>query len=372
MKKQMLFLAAVLMTACVFAQTPQKMSYQAVIRNSSNALVTSSLIYMQVSILQGTNPVYVEQHNPATNADGLISIEIGDGTVISGSMSSIDWSSGTYYIKTEVDLDGMGYTITGTSQLLSVPYALQAKSVDGITLTNISNWNAAFGWGNHAGLYRPISYVPSWTEITGKPTLDGSETKINAGTNVTVTGSGTTTNPYIINAAGSSSHYVGELYQGGVVFYVDNTGSHGLICNMVDLSTSTMWSTLLTSVTGALSDWDGAGNTTAIAAQTTTTCAADICDTYTNNDYGTGVYSDWYLPSRSEMMLLVSHIYAVQKALTNDGNAATVVIDNKYNYWTSTEYNASNAFVINLSLSISSDHVTKNSNGGYVRAIRAF
>jgi len=73
--------------------------------------------------------VYIERHFPLTNDNGLISIEIGGGTVVSGSFASIDWTNGPYFIKTETDLDGgANYTITGTSQLLSVPYALYAKT----------------------------------------------------------------------------------------------------------------------------------------------------------------------------------------------------------------------------------------------------
>ena len=122
------------------AQAPQKMSYQAVIRNASNALVTSHAVGMKISILQGSSSgsaVYVETHTPTTNANGLASIEIGAGTVASGTFSAIDWSTGTYFIKTETDpAGGTSYTITGTSQLLSVPYALYAKNVAGTSGTN--------------------------------------------------------------------------------------------------------------------------------------------------------------------------------------------------------------------------------------------
>ena len=116
------------MTASVFAQAPQKMSYQAVIRNSSNALVTSSAVGMKVSIFKGSaagSPVFVETHTPTTNANGLASFEIGGGTAVTGTMAGIDWSAGPYFIKTETDpTGGTSYTITGTSQLMSVPYAL--------------------------------------------------------------------------------------------------------------------------------------------------------------------------------------------------------------------------------------------------------
>ena len=138
MKKLFTLFVAVLLTASVFAQSPEKMSYQAVIRNSSDVLVTDTQVGMQISILQGTadgSPVYVETQTPTTNANGLVSIEIGTGTVVSGDFTTIDWSNGPYYIKTETDPAGStNYTITGTSQLLSVPYALHAKTADnGIT-----------------------------------------------------------------------------------------------------------------------------------------------------------------------------------------------------------------------------------------------
>ncbi len=120
-----------LITAHLFAQSPDKMSYQAVIRNSSNKLVINSAVGMKISILQTTatgTAVYVETQKPTTNINGLVSIEIGSGTVVSGTFANIDWSEGPYFIKTETDPNGgTSYTITGTSQLLSVPYALYAK-----------------------------------------------------------------------------------------------------------------------------------------------------------------------------------------------------------------------------------------------------
>jgi uncharacterized protein (TIGR02145 family) len=133
MKKICTIFAAILFTASVFAQAPQKMSYQAVIHTSSNALVTSASVGMKVSILQGSAAgvaVFVETHTPTTNANGLASLEIGGGTAVTGTMSGIDWSAGPYFIKTETDpTGGTNYTITGTSQLLSVPYALHSNCV---------------------------------------------------------------------------------------------------------------------------------------------------------------------------------------------------------------------------------------------------
>ncbi len=215
----MILLTFTLNLISVKAQSPQKMSYQAVIRNSGSVLVTSTTIGMQISILQGSASgavVYTETQTPTTNANGLVSIEIGTGA----GFATINWANGPYFIKTETDpTGGTNYTITGTSQLLSVPYSLNAKSAEtadynnltnlptlnianwntaygwgnhasagyltsytetdplfsaspanGITATNVTNWNTAYGWGNHSGLYRPVSWVPAWTDITGKPT----------------------------------------------------------------------------------------------------------------------------------------------------------------------------------------------------------
>lgn len=117
-----------------FSQSPEKISYQAIIRNSSNVLVSNQSVGMRISILQGStsgSSVYTETHTPTTNLNGLVSIEIGGGTVVSGLMSSINWENGPYYIKTETDpTGGISYSITGISQLLSVPFALHAKTVE--------------------------------------------------------------------------------------------------------------------------------------------------------------------------------------------------------------------------------------------------
>lgn len=136
MKQLLLSFTSLLFSACLFAQAPQKMSYQAVIRNANNDLVTSALIGTKISILQGSSngtAVYVETQSETTNANGLLSLEIGTGTVVSGTFASIDWANGPYFIKTETDPNGgIDYTIQGTNELMSVPYALfSANSIPG-------------------------------------------------------------------------------------------------------------------------------------------------------------------------------------------------------------------------------------------------
>ena len=130
MKKLYTFIVASLLSMSTFAQAPEMMSYQAVVRDAADNLVASSPVGMQISILQGSpsgTAAYVETHNPTSNQNGLVSIEIGNGTLVSGDFATIDWANGPYYVKTETDpTGGTSYTITGTSQLLSVPYALHA------------------------------------------------------------------------------------------------------------------------------------------------------------------------------------------------------------------------------------------------------
>ena len=128
MKNTLILFTFLILSASSFSQAPQKMSYQAVIRNSSGALVNSTTVGMKISIIQGSiagTIVYSETQSTTTNANGLASLEIGSGVVISGSFSSINWAASTFFIKTQTDpTGGTNYTITGSSQLMSVPYAL--------------------------------------------------------------------------------------------------------------------------------------------------------------------------------------------------------------------------------------------------------
>jgi len=132
MKKLYTLLASFLITLTLFAQAPEKMSYQAVVRDANNALIINQAVGMKIQILQGSvsgTTVYEETQTPTSNDNGLVTLEIGTGTIVSGMFGTIDWSTGPYFIKTETDPTGAtNYTISGTSQLMSVPYALYAKT----------------------------------------------------------------------------------------------------------------------------------------------------------------------------------------------------------------------------------------------------
>ena len=117
MKKGIIFIIALLLNVGIFAQAPNKMSYQTVIRNASGIPV-NGLVGIRISIYQnaiGGTPVYVETHITTTNINGLASLEIGNGTIVLGTIAGIDWSTGPYFIKTEADPSGgANYTISGS------------------------------------------------------------------------------------------------------------------------------------------------------------------------------------------------------------------------------------------------------------------
>ena len=312
MKKLYTLLTAVILTISAFAQAPEKMSYQAVVRDTDNTLISDQLVGMQLSILQGSasgSPVYVEMQTPSTNTNGLVSVEIGAGTVVSGTFNDIDWNNGPYFIKTETDpTGGTTYNITGTSQLMSVPYALHAKTADSITGDN-------------------------------------------------------------------NKHYIGELFGGGIVYYVYDNGLHGLIASLDDIDDGNgmAWSGNTSTSIGitAQSFYDGAANTLAIVAQDNTeNKAATSCDSYSNDGF-----DDWYLPSNWELNLLHNSAYVISNILANDSNEATNPLhpENVFptfgRYWSSTEDINSFAWYYDFGGSSISDNKSTTMR---VRAIRSF
>ncbi len=311
--KRIIILFAVAWSATVMlrAQSPEKINYQAVIRNNSGALLITTQVGMQISILQDSasgTAVYSEIQTPSTNINGLVSIEIGTGTPVQGDFATIDWANGPFYIQTEIDpTGGTTYTISNTSQVLSVPYALYAKT---------------------AG-----------------------------------------------STDGTSCHHVGEFYGGGVIFWVDHTGQHGLIINLSYISLPMVWSNVSDSLVGTTNDWDGTSNTTAIISQNRhIESAAKLCSRYSNPDNGDGRFSDWYLPSIAELILLWSHFYEVQKALIDDDLNVTSPLA-KFPHWSSTEngsdHDGSSAWTFDFKTG--DPYCDEKKTGrNYFRAVRAF
>jgi hypothetical protein len=129
--KKIVFIFSIFVYGIALGQVPQKLSYQAVIRDASNNIVSNQPVGIRISIIHGSptgTPVYIETHNPMTNTDGLVSIEIAGGAVVSGAFSAIDWSKTPYFLFTELDpTGGVSYSIFSTTELMSVPYALFAE-----------------------------------------------------------------------------------------------------------------------------------------------------------------------------------------------------------------------------------------------------
>ncbi len=184
MKKITLGLLLLSSFTFLFAQAPQKMSYQSVIRKTDGKLVAGTLVNIKTSILLGSasgTASYVETQTTTTNNNGLATIEIGGGTPVTGTFAAVNWGAGSHFIKTEIDpTGGSNFTITGTSQLLSVPYALYAgssqnKGKTSIIITgDITDAQAAAQIEAQLGPYTENIYVTSTTNLT---TLDLSAVK---------------------------------------------------------------------------------------------------------------------------------------------------------------------------------------------------
>jgi hypothetical protein len=421
MKRIFTIAAALLMTVSVLAQAPEKMSYQAVVRDAGNALVTSQAVGMQLSILQGStsgSSVYTETQTPTTNINGLVSIEIGSGTIVTGTFNTIDWSAGPYFIKTETDpTGGTSYTITGTSQLMSVPYALHAKTAENVTNDAVNDadfdpTNELQNWSNLPGIPANIDidstddFSGDYNDLTNQPTIPTVPTNVSAftndagylttevdgsitneiqtisrtGTTVTLSngggtfedsvgvytaGTGIDVTNNVISTTSPCGLAIGQTYQGGVIFYLDASGCHGLISAPTDHSTGIQW------YNGSYTDtyasgsglFDGDGNCYRIRRSQgdCVSCnAAELC-----LDLSLGGYSDWYLPSKYELNLMYRNIgQGNALGLGNVGGFASSY------YWSSTEFNSDGAWAQDFG---SGSHITYIKGGSnYVRAVRAF
>ena len=122
----------VLLFLFLTASAQQGINYKAIITDANGDVVLNSEITVQFTILEnGTTDVYKELHNPSTDGNGIIIVNIGEGTVISGEFNTIDWGSNPYFLKTEIDI-GDGLTDMGTTEFKTVPYALYAKNAASI------------------------------------------------------------------------------------------------------------------------------------------------------------------------------------------------------------------------------------------------
>jgi hypothetical protein len=361
MKRIFTIAAALLMTASVWAQSPEKMSYQAVLRDASNALVATQAVGMQISILQGGaagTAVYVETQSPITNANGLVSLEIGTGTLVSGNFTTIDWANDTFFIKTETDpTGGTSYTITGTSQLMSVPYALYAKT-SGSSTPGPQGSTGAAGTNGTNGT-NGIDGAAGATGTNGTNGIDGATGATGAaGTNGTngIDGAagpqGTAGNSGA--GGGAGPFHLGKDTLGGIVYYIyigSNGNQHGLIVNKTESTAA--WQATGGILTNANRTEDGTFNTALMSSSAAAT-------------YATGLGAGWYLPSIDELALLYYNRFTTNKALRTGGFTLLSTSD----YWSSTENSALGAYNFSFTNAYSPSSYKYSTYS--VRAVRAF
>jgi hypothetical protein len=151
MKRIVLQISFMLLCILTIAQVPESFNYQAIPRNGSGGTYPDQAVKLRISILSGSPTgisLYCETFAQTTTSLGLLNLQIGTGTIVSGSFPTIDWSIGSYYLKVEIDpAGGTAYVVMGTTQLLSVPYAMHAKTVASYTETDpyFSVWDKSTG-----------------------------------------------------------------------------------------------------------------------------------------------------------------------------------------------------------------------------------
>ena len=318
MKKLILSLVAIAtISLSSFSQAPEGFKYQAVLRDAGNLILNNQAVGMRLTIQQGSiggATVYQETFAPTTNGYGLVNIEIGSGNT-TDDFSTIDWSAGPYFIETALDVTGGAtYVVMGTSQLMSVPYALYAKTS--------GNGQGPVG---PAGATGAVGAVGA-TGITG---ADGQGGVTTAGTNVTITGTGTVGDPYVVNATGGSPTYTIGLWPelGGYVFWVSVDGKHGLVAETQDQGASFWYE------------------------------AQNLISNPSNHSVNGQKFRDWRMPTKHEL----NEMYLQQGAIGGFANS---------NHWSSTEDDNDYAWVQYFGNGAQYEYF-KNSNF-YVRAVRAF
>lgn len=299
-----IFFIFLFISISIYSQSPDEFSYQAIVRDGSGNLISNQTIGVQISILESSssgNSVYVESHSLETNINGLLTLNIGTGNTISGSFSDINWGESIFYLKSEIDITGgTNYSISGTSKLVSVPYAIHAKT-------------------------------------------------------------------------SGNTYKIGDNAFGGIVFWVDETGKHGLVVSKFDVSSSSRWFSGTFGNTHAKGDglYAGRSNMNIIIAahaaigDDENDYSARLVNEYQTNDRDI-TYGDWYLPSKYELNLIYNNKSELNSVLSSiSGDLLSSV-----NYWTSNEVSNSSANVLNFSNG-NIDNALKNGSN-YVRAIRSF
>jgi hypothetical protein len=331
-----------LITSFLFAQAPQGIPYQAVMRNADGSVMASNAVDLTFMIHDGSADgivVYQESHSLTSNAQGLVSCVVGNGVVSQGNFADINWGSGAKFLHVM-----MGTTDLGTQQMLSVPYAL---------------YSAQSGTPGPQGPTGPMgpqgSIGPAGPQ--GPQGIQGAD----GGTVI----------------VGGWEHWLGEYYGGGVIFhlYKDANGvEHGLICSAVDVAASAPYAPSNGQYIGAYSSWNGDANTSAILTQNPSEySAALVCSNYERDGF-----SDWYLPAIEELNLIYTYKCVINRSLSQIPGADEFLMNYNSQYWSSTEINQGSAWLVFFTQGYSNyyneGYVPNYQKSNYfrVRAVRSF
>ncbi len=367
----LLFLSTLALNA--LAQAPQKMSFQAVIRNAQGQLVTESEIGLRLTLLADAPDgpiVYQESQQPESNVNGLVAVALGDGTVLSGNISNIDWSTGMYYLRSEMDPEGgNNYSISGSTQLLSVPYALYASDSGSSTpgpqgpqgpqgLAGVQGAVGPQGPVGPAGPQGPIG--PQGEQGTFRDGTSAGEMMYWDGTDWVAVAPGL--NGQTLTFCDGVPTWgecppepleIGDYFEGGIVIYLDGNGG-GIVAAQTDQSIGAPWGCEGQNIGGTtLVIGGGLNSTEAIYASCTDLgIAAKIC-----YDLDYNGYTDWYLPTRDELLLMYQYRAQI-------GGFATGT------YWTSSQASNTTGWLVLFTDGTASTYFKDNNYR--VRAIRNF
>ena len=363
MKKLILsFVAIATISLSSFGQAPEGFKYQAVVRDTGNTILNNQAVGMRMTIQQGSiggTTVYQETFAPTTNAYGLVNLEIGSGTVLSGDFTTIDWANGPYFIETAVDVTGgTSYAVMGTSQLMSVPYALHANTAENVTNdmvddadsdpTNEMNTGVVLNGTDlevtdgNGTIVTDLSSLQDGVNDADADPNNEIQTISRTGTTVTLSNGGTFEDSVGVYTAGTGIDITNNVISstdpiytigpwpelGGYVFWVSVDGKHGLVAEIQDQ---------------VVSDWYGAQN---------------LISNPANHSVDGQKFRDWRMPTKFEL----NEMYLQQGAI--GGFSASF-------YWSSTEANYDLAWMQGFSSGLQINF-NKGNDVYAVRSVRAF
>jgi len=328
--KKLLLKFLVLLPMLLVAQTPQGINYQAVAYDANGFELANQEIGIRLGILLETADAessYTETHQITTNNFGLFSLLISQGNS-TDDFSSLNWENGAFLkVELDEDLDGE-YMLMGVSSFNAVPYALFAP-IDNRIDSLVSLFDYKFSLMS-SPIQESLDMGVSFTDL--------------------------------FSVGFQKDQFIGLNYQGGIVFYIDETGEHGLVAAMEDLTSDYEWGCHGTELSGADGTAIGTGyqNTLDIVSGCSETpiAASDAIA------YESGGYSDWYLPSKHELLIMYNTIRQAHEYTDDIGGFVDTW------YWSSSESNDSNAWFVSFSNGNAGNFF--KTTPGRVRVIRAF